>query len=79
MATRWSRRAGCEWPDDPEPYATLDLDEHVSGPETQALRVESGCADGVTIELWLSVGSGHTPGYGDAFVEALVGWLLAQE
>ena len=79
IVTRWSRRAGCEWPDDPQPYATLDLDEYVPGPETQAIRLESGCAGGVTIELWLSEGSSHAPGYGDAFVEALVGWLLAQE
>ena len=29
MVTRWSRRAGCDWPDRPEPSATLDLDESV--------------------------------------------------
>ena len=79
MVTRWSRRAGCDWPDDPQPYATLDLDQYVVGAETQAFRVELGCAEGVTIELWTGSGSGHAPGYGEAFVGALVGWLLSQE
>ncbi|MCY4615531.1 MAG: hypothetical protein OXC71_03950 [Chloroflexi bacterium] len=79
MATRWGRLAGCDWPDEPRPYATLDLDQFVPGSETQAFRLESGCADGVKIELWASEGSGHGPGYGDAFVDALLEWLLSQE
>ena len=36
MVTRWSRRAGCDWPEDRQPHATLDLDQYVPGPETQA-------------------------------------------
>ena len=79
MVTRWSRRAGCEWPEDLQPYASLDLDQEVPGPETQAFRLESGCAEGISIELWSGVGSSHSPDYGDAFVDALVGWLLSQE
>ncbi len=79
MMTRGSSRAGCDWPEQPRPYATLDLDQHVPGSETQAFRLESGCAEGVQIELWMSVGSSHAPGYGDAFVDALVNWLLSQK
>ena len=78
MVTRWSRRAGCDWPEHPQPYDTLDLDQYVPGAETQAFRLKSGCAEGVTIELWTGSGSGHAPGYGEAFVDALVGWLLSQ-
>ena len=78
MVTRWSRRAGCDWPEDHQPYATLDLDQYAAGPETQAFRAEPGCADGVSVELWMGVGSSHAPGYGDAFVDALVRWLLSQ-
>ena len=63
----------------PQPYATVDLDQYVPGPETQAFRLESGCAEGIVIELWQGVGSSHAPGYGDAFVDALVGWLLSRE
>ena len=76
MVMRWSRRAGCDWPEDPLPYATLDLDQYVPGSETQAFRAETGCAEGITIELWMGAGSG--PDYGDAFVGALVDWLLSQ-
>ena len=78
MVTRWSRRADCEWPEHPQPYAALDLDQFVSGTETQALRLESGCADGINIELWMGEGSDHSPNYGEAFVDALVEWFLAQ-
>jgi len=79
MVTRWSRRAGCEWPEAPQPYATLDLDRYVEGAETHAFRLESGCADGISVELWSGVGSSHSPDYGDAFVNALVSWLLSQD
>lgn len=79
MASRWSRRAGCKWPDNPQPYAALDFDREVLGSETQAFRLESGCAEGIDIELWMGVGSSHAPDYDDAFVDALLGWLLSQE
>lgn len=78
MVSRWSRRAGCDWPEYREPYATLDLDQFVPGAETQAFRLEAGCVDGISIELWVGEGSSHAPGYGDAFVDAVLGWLLSQ-
>ena len=79
MVMRWGQRAGCDWPEHFQSYANLDLDRHVQGSETQAFRLESGCAEGVNIELWMGEGSSHSPNYGDAFVDALVGWLLSQE
>ena len=79
MVTRWSRRAGCDWPEDLRPYAILDLDQYVPGSETKAFRVESGCTEGITIELWMGEGSSHAPDYGDAFVDALLDWLLSQD
>ncbi len=79
MVARWSEIAGCNWPDDPMPYATFDFDEWVPGSETQAFRVESACGDGIGIELWKGVGSGHAPAIGEAFLVALLTWLLAQK
>ncbi len=79
MVRRWGERAGCDWPEDPQPYTALDLDGYVPGPETGAYRLESGCAAGISIEWWVGEGSSHGPGYGDAFVDALLEWLLAQE
>lgn len=79
MVARWARRAGCEWPTEPQTVASLDLDGYVPGSETQVSRLTSGCAEGVTIELWTGVGSSHGPGYGDAFIDALLDWLLSQD
>ena len=79
MVVRWASRAGCEWPEDPRAYGGMDLDEFVPGVETQVYRPDSGCAGGVSIELWAGKGSGHGPGYGDAFTNALLDWLLAQK
>ena len=81
MVMRWGKRAGCEWPKTPAEfahYAVLDLDMFVRGPETYAFRLESGCAEGISIELWTGVESGHTPGYLHAFLEALLDWLMSQ-
>ena len=78
MVTRWSRRAGCDWPEQAQPHARLDLDLSVPGPETQVFRPESGCAEGISIELWAGVDSGHGPSYGGAFMDALLDWLLSQ-
>lgn len=79
IVARYSRIAGCAWLEDLQPYAALDFDQSVPGAETQAIRLQEGCAEGITIELWSGEGSGHAPAYGNAFVDALLAWLLAQE
>ncbi len=78
MVERWAKRAGCDWPENPSPYAALDLDQRVPGAETLAFSPGDGCADGISVELWAGEGSSHTPGYGDAFTNALLDWILAQ-
>lgn len=79
MVTRWSQRAGCDWPENPEPHAIIDLDQYVQGSETQKFRVESGYADGISIELWVGEGSSHSLGYGETFLGELLEWLLSQD
>ena len=79
MVDRRAQRSGCDWPLDPQPYASLDLDEIVPGAETQVFRMGSGCPDGVDIQLWVGEGSGHAPGYRDAFLDALLDWLMSQK
>ena len=79
IVERWSRAAGCEWPENPALHDTFDFDQYVPGAETQAFRLESGCADGISIELWVGEGSNHSPDYSETFVNALLEWLLSQE
>ena len=78
MVARWSQRAGCGWPEESRPYASLDLDRLVPGAETRAYRPGTACARGIEIELWVAEGSGHAMYFGDTFVDALLDWLLPQ-
>lgn len=78
MVERWSRLAACPWPADAQPSASLDLDQFVPGVETQVFRLDPACGQGVSIELWVAEGSGHAFAFGDAFLDALIEWLLAQ-
>ena len=78
LAQRWATRAGCDL-DAQELRKPVDLDEGVDGAETVPLRYTVGCEEGITVELWRGDGSAHTPQYSDAFLDALIEWLLAQE
>ena len=79
MVKRWSQIAGCRWPEDPTPYAIVDLDHWVAGSETQAFRLETACGDGISVELWKGSGSEHVPAIGETFVDALLAWFFAQD
>ena len=79
IAARRSRKAGCDWSPDAQPQSTLDLDLSAPGAETQVFRPQSACVGGISVELWVSEGSGHAPDYGNAFTDALLDWLLAQQ
>ena len=79
IVKRWSRIAGCDWSENAESYASLDLDQSVPGAETEAYRLASGCGEGIDIQLWIGDGSSHSPGYDTAFIRALLDWLLAQQ
>lgn len=79
MVSRWALRGGCEWPLDWYRYALLDLNEDLNRPETSAYDPSEFCDEGIDVQLWASEDSGHSPGYGDAFVDALLDWLLSQE
>ncbi len=78
MFYRWGRRAGCDLNSTKE-GERLDLDAAVEGPETFTYGFTEGCGMGITVEMWSSDEGGHAPVYGDAFVDALLDWLLAQE
>ena len=78
MFYNWGERAGCNVQS--VAYGLgVDLDDDIEGPETFTYAFTEGCAEGVTVEMWSSDDGGHSPGYGDAFVDALLDWLLSQE
>ena len=79
MYWRWGQRAGCAPNSDRDIEERLDLDADIEGPETFIRRFTKGCAEGITVEIWSSDEGGHTPAYGDALVDTLLDWLLAQE
>ena len=78
MVMRWGQRAGCDCRRTPSPMRLWTWTKTCPAPKPSAFRLESGCAEGINVELWMSEGSGHSPGYGDAFADALLEWLLAQ-
>ena len=78
MVRRWGQRAGCNVQS--VAYGLgVDLDDDIEGPETLTYAFPEGCAEGITVELWSSDEGGHAPAYGDAFTDALLDWLLAQQ
>ena len=79
MFYSWAERAGCDLNSTEAEEQLLDLNADIEGPETFTYRFTEGCAEDVTIELWSSDEGGHSPGYGDVFVNALLDWLLSQE
>ena len=70
--------AGCDWSEHPQPY-TPSIWTNIC--RDQELKHPPGAdyAEGINIELWMDEGSSYAPSYGDAFVDALVDWLLSQE
>ena len=73
---RWARRAGCGLGVEASP-ASLDIDAGVDGAETRTRRYGMGnCPDGLSVELWEMMGSGHVPEFSDGFGGLVVGWML---
>ncbi len=78
MYYHWGERAGCD-ANSQEHGEDLDLDAAIEGAETFTVRFTKGCVEGVSVEMWFSDEGGHTPAYGDAFLGALLDWLLSQD
>lgn len=56
----------------------IDYDTGVQGDETSTVTWPE-CADDTRVALWTMTGSGHAPGFTDAFRDDLVSWLLARK
>ena len=71
----WVARDACDVT--PTTAGTADYDMVIAGEETTRLQYP-GCANGLAVEHWKMAGSGHIPGFTDAFREALPTWFLAR-
>lgn len=54
-----------------------DLDAALPGHETGVMKMNTGCKDGGSSELWTISDGGHNPVYSDTWAEQIVEWLLA--
>lgn len=70
----WAGVDGCDGT--AEETGALDLIEGSAGDETVVHRYP-GCRDGLGVEMWTMVGTGHVPIVSDAYAEQVVAWLYA--
>ena len=50
---------------------------YVPGHETGVMKINTGCKDGGSAELWTISDGAHFPVYSDTYGEQVVEWLLA--
>ena len=73
---RHAQVAGCNL-DAPSLLPGLDI-LLADGNDTEALRFEDGCANGIEAELWTLPGAPHIPGVSPDFSPAILDWLFRQ-
>ncbi|HSH75406.1 MAG TPA: alpha/beta fold hydrolase [Longimicrobiales bacterium] len=73
--TRWARYNGCDM--SRSSRETRDLDASLPGHETGVMKINTGCKDGGSAELWTISDGAHSPVYSDTYGEQIVEWLLA--
>jgi polyhydroxybutyrate depolymerase len=73
--SRWAQYNGCDMSRDSREMR--DLDASLPGHETGVMKMNTGCKDGGSAELWTISGGTHSPVYSDTYGEQIVEWLLA--
>ena len=72
---RWAQYNGCDMTRSAREMR--DLDMSLPGFETGVVKMNRGCRDGGSAELWTISDGGHNPMYSDTWGEQIVEWLLA--
>ncbi|MEX2049476.1 MAG: alpha/beta fold hydrolase [Gemmatimonadota bacterium] len=72
---RWAEYNGCDV--SPASREMRDLDASLPGHETGVLKMNAGCKDGGSAELWTISDGAHGPVYSETYGEQIVEWLLA--
>ena len=72
---RWAQYNGCDMSQ--ASREMRDLDASLPGHETGVMKMNTGCRDGGSAELWTISDGGHSPVYSATYGEQIVEWLLA--
>ena len=73
--TRWAQYNGCDM--SRSSREMRDLDASLPGHETGVMKLNTGCKDGGSAELWTISDGAHSPVFSDTYGEQVVEWLLA--
>jgi polyhydroxybutyrate depolymerase len=73
--TRWAQYNGCNM--SRTSREMRDLDASLPGHETGVMKMNTGCKDGGSAELWTISDGAHSPVYSETFGAQVVEWLLA--
>lgn len=73
--TRWAAYNGCDTARTGREMR--DLDASLPGHETGVMKMNTGCKDGGSAELWTIADGAHSPVYSETWGEQIVEWLLA--
>jgi polyhydroxybutyrate depolymerase len=72
---RWAEYNGCDG--SVASREMRDLDASLPGHETGVMKMNAGCKDGGSAELWTISDGAHSPVYSETWGEQIVEWLLA--
>jgi len=75
--TRWAEYNGCDM--SRSSREMRDLDASLPGYETGVMKMNTGCKDGGSAELWTISDGAHSPVFSDTYGEQVVEWLLAHQ
>jgi polyhydroxybutyrate depolymerase len=73
--SRWAQYNGCDM--SRTSREMRDLDASLPGHETGVMKMNTGCKDGGSAELWTISDGAHSPVYSETWGEQVVEWLLA--
>jgi polyhydroxybutyrate depolymerase len=73
--SRWAEYNGCDA--SRASREMRDLDASLPGYETGVMKINTGCKDGGSAELWTISDGAHSPVYSDTWGAQIVEWLLA--
>jgi len=75
LSERSAASAGCD-PDATTPLGTVDLVPMIDGEETEKIGYQTGCDEGLDVELWTIQDGSHFPFFSTDFSDMATDWLF---